>query len=147
MTTQKEWKAKLVSEVSINTVDERGYFIACEANVEGGYLYNDGVIRKWVNDDIHPSAFWSTLNEAQEFYTRWLAKNVVQPEVGSRWGRTDYDKTQGDYNGYTVLFLTNMEHQHPNHPQQVVYQGDNGHHWSVPLVDWPRNLVPEETLN
>lgn len=65
-------------------------------------------------------------------------------EIGSRWMRnTPYDPSKGGYNGYTVFAVTNTANLHPNHPPQVIYQGDNGHLWSLPLAEWPGNLVPE----
>lgn len=53
--------------------------------------------------------------------------------VGTRWVRTDgsHDVT------YTVMFVTNLEHQSRTHPPQVIYQGSNGHMWSRPLEAWP----------
>jgi len=63
--------------------------------------------------------------------------------LGSRWQRKDYKPEMGEYVGYTVIAVTNTEHVHPNHPQQVVYEGDNGFIWSRALVDWPGSLVPE----
>lgn len=68
------------------------------------------------------------------------------PEIGSRWVRGDnkFDPEHGEYNGYTVMAITNTEHVHPSHPPQVVYKGDNGRIWSLPLERWPGNLVPEE---
>lgn len=63
---------------------------------------------------------------------------------GSRWMRnTPFDPSMGDYNGYTILGITNTANIHPRHPPQVVYRGDNGHLWSLPLNEWPGNLVPE----
>lgn len=68
------------------------------------------------------------------------------PERGSRWTRADYDPEKGPYNGYTVLFITNTAHPSEAHPQQVVYKGDNGHYWSLPLDTWPGNLIPEMSV-
>lgn len=69
---------------------------------------------------------------------------TTPPRVGSRWRRTsEYDAAKGPYNGYTVLFITNTAHSHPSHPPQVVYEGDNGHKWSVDLDRWPGSLTPE----
>ena len=69
-------------------------------------------------------------------------KNV--PEIGSRWARrAKHDPSKGAYNGYTVLFITNTANVSDKHPPQVVYQGDNGFKWSLPLTDWPGSLVPE----
>jgi len=66
------------------------------------------------------------------------------PNVGSRWMRnTPHDPNIGPYNGYMILFITNIAHPHPAHPPQVVYIGDNGLHWSIPLRRWPGKLVPE----
>ena len=65
------------------------------------------------------------------------------PEVGSRWVRQNYDPNKGRYNGYTVLFVTNLAHISENHPPQVVYRGDNGHFWSLPFSQWPGSLVTE----
>ena len=66
------------------------------------------------------------------------------PTAGSRWCRnTALDETKGSYIGYTVLFITNEAHFSESHPAQVVYEGDNGHHWSLPLADWPGSLVKE----
>lgn len=64
--------------------------------------------------------------------------------VGTRWGRKNYNEAKGPYNGYKVLAVTNTEHRHERHPEQVVYIGDNGKLWSCPLSEWPGNLVPEE---
>jgi len=72
------------------------------------------------------------------------AKTGEAPQLGSRWTRPGYDPALGVYNGYTVLFITNTAHKHPNHPPQVIYQGDNGKVWSLPLVEWPGKLIPEE---
>lgn len=69
------------------------------------------------------------------------------PRIGSRWQRPNYDESKGPYNGYTVLFITNLAHLSIDHPAQVVYEGDNGHQWSLPLERWPGNLVPELTKN
>lgn len=69
---------------------------------------------------------------------------VERPCVGSRWMRnTPHDPNLGPYNGYTILFITNIAYPHQSHPPQVVYLGDNGLHWSLPLRRWPGNLVPE----
>ena len=73
-------------------------------------------------------------------------KGVTHDFEGSRWGREGYDPFKGDYNGYTVLYVTNTAHVHENHPEQVVYRGDNGKIWSMPLSEWPGNLVQEENL-
>lgn len=64
------------------------------------------------------------------------------PLIGSRWVREDMGR-HVVYNGYTILATTNTKHKHPNHPEQVVYKGDNGHLWSLPLNDWPGSLIPE----
>jgi hypothetical protein len=66
--------------------------------------------------------------------------------TGTRWTRPNYDPEKGPYNGYTVLFATNTAHTSDRHPPQVVYQGDNGCVWSLPLADWPGSLIPEEVL-
>ena len=58
----------------------------------------------------------------------------------TRWCRKDYDPNKGNYNGYTVVTITNTANRHP---EQVVYKGDNGNIWSIPLADWPGNLIPE----
>jgi hypothetical protein len=63
--------------------------------------------------------------------------------IGTRWCRPDYDPADGEYNGYTVIGISNTEHEHPNHPKQVIYEGDNGHMWSLQLDKWPGNLIPE----
>ena len=68
----------------------------------------------------------------------------MEPTIGSRWKRKIPHKEKlGPYNGYTVLFITNTEHSHPNHPPQVVYEGDNGRKWSRSLELWPGSLKPE----
>ena len=67
-----------------------------------------------------------------------------EPKVGSRWCRPGYDPSKGPYNGYTVLFVTNLSHRSEKHPPQVVYEGDNGRVWSLPLDKWPGRLVPEK---
>lgn len=62
-----------------------------------------------------------------------------------RWRRKDaVDAKDNAYQGYTVLFVTNTAHLHERHPPQVVYRGDNGHMWSLPLDKWPGNLIPED---
>ena len=68
----------------------------------------------------------------------------MRPAIGSRWTRPDYDPAKGTYNAYTVLFATNEAHQSDKHEPQVVYQGDNGHRWSLALNLWPGSLVKEE---
>ena len=62
---------------------------------------------------------------------------------GTRWNRPDYVKALGPYNGYEVVAVTNVFHQHNDHPPQVVYKGDNGRWWSLPLASWPGRLQPE----
>jgi hypothetical protein len=66
------------------------------------------------------------------------------PLVGTRWMRPGYDPVQGPYNGYTVTGITNTAHTSPRHPPQVIYVGDNGNLWSLPLDQWPGKLIPEE---
>ena len=66
-----------------------------------------------------------------------------KPEISSRWVRPDYKPSVGPYNGYTILFITNGAHISEHHPQQVVYEGDNGFIWSLPLSRWPGNLIEE----
>jgi len=62
--------------------------------------------------------------------------------VGTNWCRNEpYDPAKGPYNTYTVLFVTNTDNIHKKHACQVVYYGDNGRHWSLPLSKWPGNLV------
>ena len=68
---------------------------------------------------------------------------MSRPEISSRWTRPNYDPKMGLYNGYTVLFITNGAHVSERHPQQVVYEGDNGFVWSLPLSDWPGSLIEE----
>jgi hypothetical protein len=69
---------------------------------------------------------------------------MTAPKPGDRYMRADpFDPTAGDYNGYTVLFVTNIAHVHDRHPPQVVYQGDNGRYWSLPLEVWPGRLKQE----
>ncbi len=64
--------------------------------------------------------------------------------LGTRWKREEpFDPATGEYNGYTVILVTNTAHAHPNHPPQVVYLGDNGHVWSTDLATWPQRLIPE----
>ena len=67
------------------------------------------------------------------------------PEAGSRWVRPDYDPALGEYNGYTVLGTTNTAHRSDKHPAQVVYRGDNGNLWSLPLASWPGSLTRERS--
>jgi hypothetical protein len=72
------------------------------------------------------------------------------PAIFSYWRRSEpHDPAKGVFNGYMVLFITNMAHEHHNHPPQVIYRGDNGHVWSLALDQWPGNLVPydEEQTN
>jgi len=65
------------------------------------------------------------------------------PAIGSRWVRK-VPQTLGDsHHGYEVTAITNIAHSHPGHPPQVVYRGDNGHWWSLPLAEWPGSLKPE----
>jgi len=45
---------------------------------------------------------------------------------------------------YTVLFLTNIDTQHPHHAITVVYVGPNGKLWSRPLDDWYRSMTKKE---
>jgi hypothetical protein len=67
------------------------------------------------------------------------------PAIFSYWRRSEpHDPDKGVFNGYMVLFITNLTHEHHSHPPQVVYRGDNGHVWSLPLDKWPGNLVPDE---
>jgi len=68
------------------------------------------------------------------------------PKAKTRWCRPDYDPKVGKYNGYTVLYITNLAHKTDKHPPQVVYQGDNGHYWSLPLTQWPGALIAEEEI-
>jgi|AntDeeMinimDraft_4_1070355.scaffolds.fasta_scaffold44224_2 hypothetical protein len=69
---------------------------------------------------------------------------LMTPELQSRWCRKDGANPSGDqHHGYTVVAVTNTAHPHERHPPQVIYQGDNGHYWSLPLTEWPGNLVPE----
>lgn len=68
---------------------------------------------------------------------------MTAPAIGSRFCRPDYTPAEGPYNAYTVLFVTNTSHVSDRHPPQVVYQGDNGRVWSLPLAEWPGRLVPE----
>ena len=65
------------------------------------------------------------------------------PEKGTRWIRSDYNKSKDKYNGYTVLCITNIANVTIKHPPQVIYKGDNGHMWSLPLSKWPGRLIPE----
>lgn len=69
------------------------------------------------------------------------------PKINSRWVRGDnkYTPEMGDYNGYTVIHITNVENTHKHHPPHVVYQGDNKHIWSIPAHSWPGNLIPEQS--
>lgn len=68
---------------------------------------------------------------------------VTEPIMGSRWMRKEpYDPTKGPFNTYVVVCITNQAHPSPNHPPQVLYVGDNGNSWSLPLDQWPGNLVP-----
>jgi len=69
---------------------------------------------------------------------------TIAPAIQSRWMRgTPHDPSMEEYNAYTVIGVTNTANTHPMHPPQVVYQGDNGHLWSLPLAKWPGKLVPE----
>ena len=66
------------------------------------------------------------------------------PPLGSRWTRkAPWDPTKGEYNGYTVLFVTNVQHPDIRHPPQIVYRGDNGFMWSIPASSWPGGLREE----
>ena len=66
--------------------------------------------------------------------------------TGTRWQRKEQNE-EYPYNGYTVLMVTNLLHEHPAHPPQVVYQGDNKKVWSLNLSRWPGNLEPETQEN
>ena len=70
-------------------------------------------------------------------------KQRIDSLLGTRWCREGYDPDKGDYNVYTVIAVTNTAHRHPAHPEQVVYKGTNGKLWSLPLSEWPGNLIPE----
>jgi len=72
-----------------------------------------------------------------------MANGLTTPPINSRWMRPGYDAYKGRYNGYRVMYVTNIAHLHANHPPQVVYTGDNGHMWSLPLSEWPGKLVVE----
>ena len=67
----------------------------------------------------------------------------MTPKIGSRWFRGNYKPELGNYVGYTILFITNTAHKSDSHPPQVVYRGDNGHIWSLPLSKFPGNLIKE----
>jgi len=60
--------------------------------------------------------------------------------MNTRWKRQDCKSGHG----YTVVGITNLAHQSDKHPPQVVYQGDNGNLWSMPLANWPGSLVPQD---
>ena len=65
----------------------------------------------------------------------------MTPDLGSRWVRNQqHDPSKGPLNHYTVLFITNQDNLSCKHPMQVVYRGDNGKLWSLPLEQWPGNL-------
>lgn len=64
---------------------------------------------------------------------------VTPPDVDSRWHRIIAGQS-GMRLGYTILFITNTAHDSKEHPPQVVYQGDNGNLWSLPLDKWPGSL-------
>ena len=66
--------------------------------------------------------------------------------IGTRWQRKEQNESY-PYNGYTVLMVTNLLHEHPAHPPQVVYKGDNQKCWSLDLSKWPGNLEPETEDN
>jgi hypothetical protein len=72
-----------------------------------------------------------------------MKKYTPDQLVGTRWCRGGFDASKGVYNGYEVIFVTNTAHEHANHPAQVVYNGDNGKIWSLPLNKWPGRLMPE----
>lgn len=67
------------------------------------------------------------------------------PKISTRWVRKDnnYSPDFGVYNAYTVILVTNTEHLNINHEPQVVYKGDNGKVWSLPVGEWPGNLREE----
>ncbi len=67
----------------------------------------------------------------------------MTPKIHSRWVKKGYKSFVGKYNAYTVLYITNTENKHSNHPEQVVYQGDNGKIWSLSLTSWPGKLIEE----
>lgn len=85
----------------------------------------------------------NTLTEQME---QEKLKLTVPPLAQSRWVRSDHDIFRGEFNAYTVLFITNAGHPHPRHQAQVVYQGDNGNLWSLPVSEWPGNLVKLEEM-
>jgi hypothetical protein len=61
------------------------------------------------------------------------------PKLKSKWIRSD--SAPGSTFYYTVECITNIENINDKHPPQVVYRGKNGHVWSLPLKDWPGNLI------
>ena len=64
------------------------------------------------------------------------------PLLGSRWARKEpFDPSKGKYNAYTVTCITYPRSDGSG--GNVVYKGDNGRFWEMPLSDWPRNLKPE----
>ena len=69
----------------------------------------------------------------------------MTPKTGSKWLRADHDPASYPCaNAYTVLFVTNIANKSIKHPPQVVYEGDNGHKWSLPLKQWPGKLKPAQ---
>lgn len=132
-------------------VDERVGCIAVRDrtldNEEPG-LHSDttGVVKYWHGVNTPEFGGWGvpadTVLAAHAEALR--LNNPPKAAIGSRWTRGSYDATMGPYNGYTVRCITNTAHTSANHPPQVVYEGDNGHMWSLQLDKWPGSLVPED---
>ncbi len=64
-----------------------------------------------------------------------MGANRQVPAVASRWKH---------YNGieYTVEHIANVGSLFTEHPETVVYRGDNGRVWARPLSDWYRSMTP-----
>lgn len=102
-----------------------------------------------MSKDIYDQIIKSRIQAQQLRKENAMLQNIVNTLVktpiilNSRWKQPNYDPSKGPYNGYTVISITNINHITVKHPPQVLYQGDNGTVWSMPLTDWPGNLVPE----
>jgi len=58
----------------------RGWYIciSCESNFSGYYLYTDGIIRSGVNTSRTSSGFWSSKENATEFFNNLVATQSVK---------------------------------------------------------------------
>lgn len=80
---------------------------------------------------LEQTIFKYKLSKAPKISTRWVVKD------------NNYSPDFGVYNAYTVIAVTNTERLNINNEPQVVYKGDNGTVWSLPVGEWPGNLREE----